>query len=318
MKKSNLCVLIVLMGLLLIGCVPKEQEMKIMSDELKIDANLVFFYYQDLDKAERFYSDVLGMEKVLDYGFAKIHRLSQSSYLCLVDVTKGMHEASEPKTVTLSFVTDEIDAWYDYLKAEGLTMRGPLGDATRHPTRGFVTYDPEGYFLEFERFLDHPQNTDLHQSLKNVMAVYPQAGQETSRPAELGIKANVLWLYYRDIPSAQGFYEDNFGAQLLVDQGFAKVYSSSASAFIGLVDEAQGLHRFTEKKAVNVAFITAEIEQWFAAFTRDNLNFKDQLEDQSDFPVRTFVLYDPGGYFLEFDHFIEDEKNRKLRSYLNY
>ena len=30
--------------------------------------------------------------------------------------------------------------------------------ATRYPTRGFVAYDPEGYSLEFETFLDHAQN----------------------------------------------------------------------------------------------------------------------------------------------------------------
>jgi len=309
--------LFLFMGLLLISCGPKEEEVSEPGKNLTVDANLVFFYYQDLEKAERFYSDILGMEKVLDYGFAKIHRLSQSSYLCLVDVTKGMHEASEPKTVTLSFVTDEVDAWYEYLKEKGLEMRGPLGDATRHPTRGFVTYDPEGYFLEFERFLDHPQNLHLHQHLKTAEAVYPHTGQKTERPAGLGILANVIWLYYRDIPLAQRFYEDNFGAELLVDQGFAKVYSCSDSAFIGLVDEAQGLHNFTEKKAVNVAFISSRIEQWFAHFTQKDLKFRDLLEEQSSFPVKTFVLYDSGGYFLEFDHFIDDEKNKKIRSYLN-
>lgn len=31
---------------------------------------------------------------------------------------------------------------------------------------GLVAYDPEGYFLEFERFLDHPQNARLLDALK--------------------------------------------------------------------------------------------------------------------------------------------------------
>ena len=56
--------------------------------------------------------------------------------------------------------------WYAHLVSKGVKMRGPVGDATRHPTRGFVAYDPEGYFLEFERFLDHPQNTRLLGALK--------------------------------------------------------------------------------------------------------------------------------------------------------
>jgi hypothetical protein len=40
-----------------------------------------------------------------------------------------------------------------------------VSNATRHPTRGFVAYDPEGYFLEFETFLDHPQNAALRRAL---------------------------------------------------------------------------------------------------------------------------------------------------------
>lgn len=274
--------------------------------------NLMFFYYPDLDAAERFYTGLLGLEKVLDYGFARICRISQSTYIGLVDETKGMHDPSEPKTVTLAFVTDEIDGWYDYLVEQGVEMRGPLGDASRHPTRGFVAYDPAGYFLEFERFLDHPQNVKLHAHLEGIGSVYSPAGQETTRPAELGIRASVFWLYYKDIPAAQGFYEDVFGASQLVDQGFAKVYSSSSSGFIGLVDEAQGLHRFSEKKAVNVSFLTDQIDEWYARFLEKGVTIKDPLADASAIPVRAFVGYDPAGYFIEFDTFLEDPRNTKI------
>ena len=284
--------------------------------ELRIQANLVVFYYPDLDAAEQFYTGLLGLEKVLDYGFARICRISQSTYIGLVDETKGMHDPSEPKTVTLAFVTDEIDGWYDYLVEQGVEMRGPLGDAARHPTRGFVAYDPAGYFLEFERFLDHPQNVKLHAHLEGVGSVYSPAGQETMRPAELGIRASVFWLYYKDIPGAQSFYEDVFGASQLVDQGFAKVYSSSSSGFIGLVDEAQGLHRFSEKKAVNVSFFTDQIDEWYARFLEKDVSIKDPLEDSSSIPVRAFVGYDPAGYFIEFDTFLEDPRNTKILEYL--
>jgi catechol 2,3-dioxygenase-like lactoylglutathione lyase family enzyme len=280
--------------------------------QLGIQANLVFFYYPDLDAAERFYTGLLGLEKVLDYGFARICRISESTYIGLVDETKGMHDPSEPKTVTLAFVTDEVDGWYDYLVEQGVEMRGPLGDATRHPTRGFVAYDPAGYFLEFERFLDHPQNVKLHAHLEGVESVYPPAGQETTRPAGLGVRASVFWLYYKDIPGAERFYEDVFGASQLVDQGFAKVYSSSTSGFVGLVDEAQGLHRFSEKKAVNVSFLTEEIDGWYARFREKGASIKDPLENAAAIPVRAFVGYDPAGYFIEFDMFLEDPRNIRI------
>jgi hypothetical protein len=53
---------------------------------------------------------------------------------------------------------------YDYLVSKGVHVRGPVGDATRHPTRGFVAYDPESYFFEFETFVDHPQNAALRRA----------------------------------------------------------------------------------------------------------------------------------------------------------
>ena len=109
---------VVLLSFALIGCAKKEdvQKMEEIQKEKKvsdlgIQANLVFFYYQDLEAAQRFYEDVIGLEMVLDYGFARLFRITQTFYIGLVDEKKGMHSSDEPKTVTLSFVTEEIDEW---------------------------------------------------------------------------------------------------------------------------------------------------------------------------------------------------------------
>jgi catechol 2,3-dioxygenase-like lactoylglutathione lyase family enzyme len=295
----------------------QSEKMAIESKALKIKGNLVFFYYPDLEVAENFYTGILGMEKVLDYGFAKICRLSPTSFIGLVDETKGMHDPSEPKTVTLSFLTEEIDQWYQYFAGQGVEMIAPLKDAERHPTRGFVAFDPAGYYLEFEKFLDHPQNALLLEKLAGTEALYPDQNQQTSRPAHLGIQANIVWLYYQEIPEAQAFYEQNFGFGLIVDQGFAKVYSSSPTGFIGLVDESKGLHRFTALKAVNVAFLTDQIKEWFAHLKKRGINIKDPLKEMESIPVRAFVGYDPAGYFIEFDQFLPDSRNLRMLDLLH-
>lgn len=133
---------------------------------LGVQANIVFLYYRDIPRAQRFYEDVIGLRLTVDQGFAKIYQISPTSFVGLVDEAQGLHRASEAKAVTLSFITKEIDAWYDYLVSKGVRLRGPISNATRHPTRGFVAYDPEGYFLEFERFLDDPQNAKLLEALR--------------------------------------------------------------------------------------------------------------------------------------------------------
>jgi predicted enzyme related to lactoylglutathione lyase len=133
--------------------------------DLGVQANIVFLYYRDIPAAQRFYEDVIGLRLTVDQGYSKIYQISPTSFVGLVDETQGLHRASDAKPVTLSFVTEQVDAWYEYLVSRGVRVRGPVRDGTRQPTRGFVAYDPEGYFLEFERFLDHPQNTRLLQAL---------------------------------------------------------------------------------------------------------------------------------------------------------
>jgi predicted enzyme related to lactoylglutathione lyase len=285
-------------------------------EALSIQANLVFFYYPDLGEAEKFYGNLLGFEKVLDYGFARIFRLSPSTFIGLVDESKGMHDPSEPKSVTLSFATNEIDQWYEYLSKQGVQMHRPLSDSSRIPIRGFVALDPAGYFLEFETFKEHPQNALFHEHLTPSEALYPLPQQQTSRPADCGILANVIWLYYKDIPEAQAFYENTLGFKLLVDQGFAKVYSSSPTGFIGLVDESQGLHRFSQEKAVNVCFLTDQIDDWYAHLQEKNTRIRDKLEEMETIPVKAFVALDPGEYYIEFDHFLESPENQRIRELL--
>ena len=133
---------------------------------LGVQANIVWLYFKDVPAAQRFYGELLGLPLMVDQGFAKVYQVSPTSFVGLVDETQGLHRASEAKAVTLSFVTEQIDEWCQYLVGKGVKIRNPLASATRHPTRGFVALDPEGYFLEFERFLDHEQNRKLLAALK--------------------------------------------------------------------------------------------------------------------------------------------------------
>jgi cyclophilin family peptidyl-prolyl cis-trans isomerase/catechol 2,3-dioxygenase-like lactoylglutathione lyase family enzyme len=252
---------------------------------------VVRYFFRDPAAAERFYGQVLGLPSA----GPGLFRLSATACLRVSPLSEAGGDADAPKTATLSFVTDEIDGWYDYLKAKGLEMRSELKDATRHPTRGFVAVDPEGHLLEFERFLDHPQNTRLNDALSGIQAVYPEPGVETGRPAGLGLKANVLWLYYRDLEAALRFQVDKLSSGLLVDQGFAKVMAASPSGFIGLVDGAQGLHPFTERKAVRVELEVDDPAAWDAILKRRGVAVEPEAGEGG---AKAFL--DAGGYLFRF------------------
>jgi catechol 2,3-dioxygenase-like lactoylglutathione lyase family enzyme len=271
-------------------------------------ANNAFFYYADLDAAWRFYTETLGVETVADYGFAKILQVADTSYLILVDATKGMHTAAEPKTVAMALVTDELEGWYEHLRSKGVRMRGELKVEPGRPHDGFVAIDPEGYFLEFERFNPHPENEKLLPLLKEAPSLSTAA-----RPKDLGIKATVLWMYYRDMAAIQKFFGEVMGFEQVVDQGWAKIYRNSRTGFIGPVDETKGMHRFTEDKGVTASWFTTDVDAWFEHLKGQNaFRFRTpEILDESG-KVRVFVGYDPENYFLEFDTFLDVPGNEEL------
>lgn len=278
--------------------------------KLTIQATNAFFYYKDVEKAWAFYRDVLGLETAVDYGFAKIMRVAHHSYLTLVDVASGMHSADEPKSVAIALVTEQVEAWYNYLSSVGVPIRNPYQRRDGAAHDGFVAFDPEGYYLEVERFNPHPENETLLPLLATIPPTYGVGG---TRPPELEIRATVLWLYYNDLPQAEQFYETLLGIELLVDQGWAKVYQVAGGGFIGPVSGEKGMHPATEQKAVTVSFFTDNVDGWFG-YTSALPGFKlrtPEVTHESE-RVRIFVGYDPEGYFLEWDTFLPVPDNERL------
>ena len=64
----------------------------------------------------------------------------------------------------------------------------------------------------------------------------------TARPTTANELA-ITFLYYRDLPGAMRFYEEILGLELVIDQGWCKIYRICAGAHIGLVDERKGMNK---------------------------------------------------------------------------
>jgi len=296
-------------GAITVGCAQTEEDVSVNPlESFGITANNAFFYYDDVEAATTFYTETLGLRLAADYGFAKIVQVAPTSYLILVDADEGMHSTDEPKTVALALITDQLDEWYAYLVDQGVEMRGDFNPTEGRPHDGFVAHDPEGYYLEFERFNAHPENELLMPLLEQTETLL------TTVPGGLGFKATVLWLYYRDTAGALAFLEEKLGLEKVVDQGWAWMYQTSPSGYIGPVDETRGMHSYTEQKAVTVSFFTDDIDGWHSYVSETNAFELRETEVSADSAgrFRAFVGYDPEGYFLEFDTFLEHELNVRL------
>jgi len=288
-------------------------------DDFGIQATNLFLYYKDLDKALEFYSNTLGMELVADYGMAYILRMTQDSYLILVDADEGMHSAEEPKTVALALLTDKLEEWYTYLKNMGVEIKYEYKPKEGSAHDGFVAVDPEGYLLEFEQFNQHPENERFIPVLKQNSHNAIQTPQPNKLPEGLNIHSTITWLYYKDILAMQNFYQDVCGLALVADQGWTKIFKVSDTGFLAIVDEKRGMHSYTEKKAVNVGFIIDELEAWFE-YAKKNKPFdlfEDELGVGPETRYKAFVGFCPEGYYLEFDHFYPHNDNILLLDQLN-
>jgi lactoylglutathione lyase len=111
---------------------------------------ITFLYYRDLNRAETFYRDVLGLPLVIDEGFAKIFRLTDGAHVGLVDEAKGMNNWQEDKCVQLCLRVEDVDAWHDWARLEGLSDLSRLFVNDTIGIRAFVFRDPEGYQIEVQ------------------------------------------------------------------------------------------------------------------------------------------------------------------------
>lgn len=263
-----------------------------------IKGSNLLLYYKDLSKAVRFYTEILGLDLVADNKDSKVVQMTDKSYLTLVDASSAPEYANEPKTVALAFVTDQPAEWFDYLKEQDVEIKSKYRAADGQPYNSFVIVDPEGYLIEFERFNQHPQNEDLIPILKNNEVIYPK----TKSSHKLSINSSITWLYYKDLLNMQNFYQDVLGLEMIVDQGWVKIYQSSETGFIGLVDEKRGMHNYSEKKAVNVSFIVDELDGWYDYVKKNKVfNLRPSDEDKDTInPTQSFRGTDPEGYHINF------------------
>lgn len=124
---------------------------------------ITWMYYKDMLKAQQFYEEKIGLRLMVDQGWAKVYQAAPTGYIGLVDERRGMHSFSQDKAVNVSFFLEDVTGWFDYamtnsalpLRQDSLEV-GPEGKYT-----GFVGFDPEGYYLEFDQFYDHPDNAQL-------------------------------------------------------------------------------------------------------------------------------------------------------------
>ncbi len=293
-----------------------DQEATAMLDNNRPDiiATNAFYYYHDVEAAWIFYRDTLGLETVVDYGFAKILRLAESSYLTVVKADEGMHSADEPKNVTLHLVTDELNRWHEYAVQQGMQIEYDATSDDDTLGESFVTFDAEGYRLRFVRYNPHPNHSSFVESFANATPVSSTA----SGPGDMSIRATVFSVYYKDVGNIQSFFEGLFDVTSAGVLNGVPLYQLASSGFVSLENYSGDLPASPAENGVTLSFLTTDVDAWFdraSAWPGFELRTPEVLDESG--LVRVFVGYDPTGIFLEWDTFLDLPENRALLDHLN-
>ena len=132
-------------------------------NKLKVQSQITFLYYRDLEPISRFYKEIMGFELVEDQGWAKIYRVSGNAFLGIVDEERGFHKAQEKSAVLITLAVADVFWWYDYLKGKGIKLLTDIRESEEIQVRCFFAEDPGGYAIEIEEFLKPEAVRIVHQ-----------------------------------------------------------------------------------------------------------------------------------------------------------
>ena len=121
-----------------------------------IEGMITFTYYNDIEKAAEFYGETLEFESVMNREWVKIFKVGKDSHIGLVNAEKGYLKPQEEKPVMLSIIVEDVDELYKMLQEKDVKTNHPPQKSGDIDMRGFLTWDPEGYVIEFLTFDTKP------------------------------------------------------------------------------------------------------------------------------------------------------------------
>lgn len=113
-------------------------------------STITFCYTDNLPQTSEWYQRVLGLELVLDQGSCHIFRVVGQGFIgfCTRKSVGINHD-----DLILTFVTDDVDGWYDRLRHHRAILSGEPERSEEYGIYHFFARDPNGYRIEIQRFL---------------------------------------------------------------------------------------------------------------------------------------------------------------------
>ena len=126
-----------------------------MSNRPTFNEHYTMLYYPELGPADRFYGEILGLERSYEDDWVHLYKATASSHIGVVREGPGaFHKVQKKNAVMVSLVTADVDAVYTRVQGyPDVKIVTPLHDNESAPIRAFIMLDPGGYTVEVFQWL---------------------------------------------------------------------------------------------------------------------------------------------------------------------
>ena len=127
------------------------------------------------------------------------------------------------------------------------------------------------------------------------------------------VSSQITFLYFKDLAEPSRFFEEILKFTKVEDQGFVRIYQTSAKAFLGIVDEKHGhCQAPVSEKNVLITLVVDDVRAWYDYLKSSNVRMETEPSFQPKANVECFFFQGPGGYVFEIQKFLNPDVSARF------
>lgn len=115
-----------------------------------INGFITFLGTNNLEETHKFYTEVLDLRIIKDQGVCKIYKIFDDTSIGFCEHLKPTIKEKNP---IITFLCESVDKKYNELKEKGVYIKAEPKVNKKFNIYHFFIKDPNGYTLEFQKFL---------------------------------------------------------------------------------------------------------------------------------------------------------------------
>lgn len=116
--------------------------------------------------------------------------------------------------------------------------------------------------------------------------------------------SNITFLYYSNLDYGSKFIEEVFKLEMVMNQGFAKVYQINEKSFLGIVRASKDE---PYKGNTLISFNTRNLEYEYNRVSKLDISSLKDIQYLEQIPLKSFFFKDNEGHDFEIQQFINEE-----------